>query len=319
MQNRLLPAIGSLCLGVFVFSLQDPLIKSLAGTYPVTEAMTIRSIVALPILLTMVSVTAGAGTLLSSRAALLALRAVMSFGAYMFYYMAIAAIPLAEAVALFFVAPLMIALMAIVVLGERLRMRTLVALAIGLVGVFVMLRPGQALFGLASLFTLLAAFLYGAAQILARKLGDSEAAPVITFYQNGAFLVGAPLLTGIFFLAGVEGSPHPSLAFLVRPWIWPSLIDFMLMASCGVIASAGMTLLSQAYRLAPAARVSIFEYTAILWAPLWGFLYFDEVPKITTAIGAVLICVAGSLALGRKENSARAGREREDAPAFGTS
>ena len=93
----------------------------------------------------------------------------------------------------------------------------------------------------------------------------------------------------------------------------------MLMASCGVIASAGMTLLSQAYRLAPAARVSIFEYTAILWAPLWGFLYFDEVPKITTAIGAVLICVAGSLALGGKRTSARARREREDAPAFGTS
>ena len=207
MQNRLLPAIGSLCLGVFVFSLQDPLIKSLAGTYPVTEAMTIRSIVALPILFALVSVTAGAGTLLSGRAALLALRAVMSFGAYMFYYMAIAAIPLADAVALFFVAPLMIALMAIVVLGERLRMRTLVALAIGLIGVFVMLRPGQALFGLASLFTLLAAFLYGAAQILARKLGDSEAAPVITFYQNGAFLGGGALADRHFLPRRRRGFP----------------------------------------------------------------------------------------------------------------
>src|SRR5688500_12512277 len=99
MQNRLLPAILSLCLGVFVFSLQDAILKGMASTYAVTQAMTIRSIVALPILLVLVGTTAGLGALRSSRMSLLVLRAVVSFGAYMTYYLAIAAIPLADAVA----------------------------------------------------------------------------------------------------------------------------------------------------------------------------------------------------------------------------
>jgi len=297
MQNRLLPATGALCLGVFVFSLQDLILKSLASAYPVTQAMTIRSVVALPILLSLVAMTRGSEALWSTRAGLLAARAVILFGAYLCYYLAIAAIPLADAVAIFFVAPLMIALLAIIILRERLTLRTLVGLIVGLVGVLVTVRPGGAIFEWASLLTLLSATLYGAAQVLARKLGDREDASVMTFYQNGAFLLGAPLLAAALSVGGFGNATHPSIAFLVRPWAWPSIVDFLLMASCGVIASAGMTLLSQGYRLAPAARVSIFEYSAILWAPLWGFLFFAEVPKLTTFAGAALICAAGALAL----------------------
>ena len=67
------------------------------------------------------------------------------------------------------------------------------------------------------------------------------------------------------------------------------MTDFLMMAACGVIAAVGMMLLSQAYRLAPANRVATFEYTGILWTPLWGFLFFAEVPQATTVIGAALI------------------------------
>jgi len=299
MQNRLLPAIASLCLGVFVFSLQDVILKALSGAYPVTQAMTFRSIVALPILLVLVGSTVGLGALRSNRMGLLALRAVISFGAYTTYYLAIAAIPLADAVALFFLAPLLIALLAVFILGERIRWQTLTALVLGLVGVLVTLRPGGGVFEWASLLTILSATLYAIAQVLARKLGSSEDAAVMTFFQNAAFLVGAPLIA--LSLAGVDPAEiqHPSLAFLVRPWAWPSLIDLLMLGSCGVIAAAGMTLLSQGYRLAPAAKVSVFEYSAILWAPLWGFLVFDDVPRLTTLAGACLIGAAGYLALRR--------------------
>jgi drug/metabolite transporter (DMT)-like permease len=299
MQNRLLPAILSLCLGVFVFSLQDAILKGMASTYAVTQAMTIRSIVALPILLVLVGTTVGLGALRSNRMSLLVLRAVVSFGAYMTYYLAIAAIPLADAVAIFFVAPLLIALLAILVLGERIRWHTLIALIIGLVGVLVTLRPGGSVFEWASLFTVASAMLYASAQVLARKLGSSEEAAVITFFQNAGFLIGAPLIALSFAIFEPIDVQHPSLAFLVRPWVWPTWIDLLLLAACGVIAAAGMTLLSQGYRLAPASKVSVFEYSAILWAPLWGFLFFDEVPKLTTLAGACLIGVAGFLVLRR--------------------
>jgi drug/metabolite transporter (DMT)-like permease len=297
MQNKSLAATGFLCLGVLVFSLQDVVLKGLSDTYPVTQAMTVRSIVALPILLVLVRATASLQSLFSKRAGLLAIRAVISLGAYLFYYLSIAALPLADAVALFFVAPLIIAGLGILFLDERPRQATSIALVVGLLGVIITLQPGLAVFEWAAALTLLAAALYSSAQILARKLGDSEGAPIITFYQNLAFLIGAPALAALVSLGGLEDAGHPSVAFLMRPWVWPTLKDMLLMASCGVIASAGMTLLSQAYRLAPAGNVAVFEYSAIIWVPLWGLLFFEEVPKSATVLGAALICGAGLLAL----------------------
>jgi drug/metabolite transporter (DMT)-like permease len=299
MKTDSLAATGFLCLGVLVFSLQDPVLKELSGSYPVTQAMTIRSLVALPILLFLVRATTSGRALRSERAWLLALRAVIALGAYVLYYLSIATLPLADAVALFFVAPLIIAGLGIVFLGERPQLTTSIALALGIVGVVIAWQPGAAAFDWAAALTLAAAALYAFAQILARRLGASEGAAVITFYQNMACLVAAPALAAFLGMGGIEHADHPSLAFLVRPWVWPDVEDVMLMAACGVIASAGMTLLSQAYRLAPAGNVAVFEYTAILWAPLWGFLFFAEVPKATTLVGAVLICGAGLVAIRR--------------------
>ncbi len=299
MQSNSLAAIGFLCLGVLVFSLQDPILKELSSVYPVTQAMAVRSLVALPILLLLVHATTSARSLRSRNAWLLAVRAVISLGAYLLYYLSIATLPLADAAALFFVAPLIIAGLGIVFLGELPHRSTVVALAVGMIGVIITLRPGAAIFEWAAALTLAAAALYAFAQILARKLGGSEGAAVITFYQNMAFLVGAPALAAVTGWGGLGQGDHASLAFLVRPWVWPTVEDMLLMAACGVIASAGMTLLSQAYRLAPAGKVAIFEYSAIIWAPMWGFLFFAEVPKMTTLIGAALICGAGLVAVRR--------------------
>ncbi|HPW08883.1 MAG TPA: EamA/RhaT family transporter, partial [Burkholderiaceae bacterium] len=83
----------------------------------------------------------------------------------------------------------------------------------------------------------------------------------------------------------------------VRPWVWPTLTDGLLMALCGVVAAAGMVFLTSAYRVARASAVTPFEYTGILWAPLWGFLFFSEVPRATTVAGAAIIVGAGMVAL----------------------
>ena len=176
MHIRSLSAAGFLCLGVVVFSLQDVILKGLSGIYPVTQAMTVRSLVALPILLMLVRAGGSLRGLSSPRWRLLATRAVISLGAYLFYYLSLAALPIADAVALFFVAPLIIAGLGILFLGEQPNRSTVMALLLGLVGVVITLRPGAAVFEWAALLTLLAAALYALAQILARKLGDSEGA-----------------------------------------------------------------------------------------------------------------------------------------------
>jgi drug/metabolite transporter (DMT)-like permease len=306
MHNSLLRGIGYLCLGVLVFSLQDPIIKAVSGRYPLTEVMAIRSIVALPIVLAIMHYETGLGAIASRRLGLLTLRATILFASYTLYYLAIAALPLADAVALYFMAPLFIMVLAGPYLGEHVAWQTLVTVLVGMAGVLIMLRPGAGLFDWAALLSLASALLYGFSQLMARKMGDSESASVMTFYQNGVYLVGAAAAAALFHLAGVTAAVHPSLEFLVRPWTWPTLPDFAMMTACGFIASIGMILLSQAYRLAPANRVATFEYTGILWSPLWGFLFFAEVPRSTTVIGAALIIGAGLLALntGRRVSTA---------------
>ncbi len=308
MQNGLLRGIACLCVGILMFSLQDPIIKAVSARYPLTEIMSVRCVVAFPLIVAVVHGQAGLGALLSSHAALLTLRAVVLFFSYTFYYLAIAALPLADAIALFFTAPLFIVALAGPCLGERITNRTLTPILLGMAGVVIMLRPGAGLFDWAALLSLASAAFYGLAQLMARKMGDSESAAVMSFFQNGVYLIVALALAAFFQAARLDHGVHPSLEFLVRPWTWPTLADFVLMAACGVMAAVGMILVSQAYRLAPANRIANFEYTGILWAPLWGFFVFSEIPRQTTVIGATVIVVAGlmALGLGRQRGSAAA-------------
>ena len=297
MQNRTLVGILCLCLGVLVFSVQDALIKAVAGTYPVGEALFIRAMVALPILLVIVHRDVGLAALASPNWRFLATRSAILFVSYLAYYLAIPALPIAAAAALFFMAPLLIMTMAGPYLGERVPWQSLAAGAVGLVGVIVMVNPGAGIFEWAALLSLASAWLYSFSQLMARKIGVVESATTMAFYQNAAYLLGAMVVTSVFAVTGFHGNGHPSVDFLMRPWLWPTLRDFLMMGACGVIAAIGMILLGQAYRLAPANKAATFEYTGLLWAPLWGFLFFAEVPGSGTLLGGLLIVGAGIFAL----------------------
>jgi drug/metabolite transporter (DMT)-like permease len=297
MQNRTALGIVFLCLGVFVFSLQDAIIKQVSGAYPVTEAVVIRSLIAIPLLAAFVHAEAGISSIASPRSRWMTVRAFILFLSYTTYYLAFPALPLAEAVALFFTAPLFITMLAIPMLGERVEWRSWTAILIGFIGVLIMLRPGTVLFEPAALLSLLSALMYGLAAVMTRRLGITETASVMSFYQNGVYLVGAGSLALALGTMGAGDASHPSLAFLVRPWTRPNIPDFLLMAACGAIAAIGMTFITQAYRIAQANLVASFEYTGILWAPMWGFLFFSEVPRWTTAVGAALIVSSGLVAL----------------------
>ena len=297
MQNRTLVGILCLCLGVLVFSIQDALIKAVAGTYPVGEALFIRAIVALPILLVIVHRDVGLAALASPNWRFLATRSTILFVSYLAYYLAIPALPIAAAAALFFMAPLLIMTMAGPYLGERVQWQSLAAGAVGLVGVIVMVNPGAGIFEWAALLSLASAWLYSFSQLMARKIGVVESATTMAFYQNAAYLIGGVAISAMFAVTGLQGNGHPSLDFLMRPWLWPTLRDLMMMGACGVIAAVGMVLLGQAYRLAPANKAATFEYSGLLWAPLWGFLFFAEIPGTGTLVGALLIVGAGIFAL----------------------
>ena len=178
-----------------------------------------------------------------------------------------------------------------------MRLKSWFAVAIGFAGVLIVLQPGSALFEPAALLSLVSAMTYALAMIFARKLGVSEPATVMSFYQNGVYLVGALAIAGVCSALGLTKLGHPSLDFLVRPWVMPNLRDLLAMGACGVIAAIAMSLLTHAYRLAEANLVTVFEYTGMIWGPLWGFLFFAEIPRWTTLAGMLLIATAGLYSL----------------------
>ncbi len=289
------PVLGAmtLCLGVLVFALQDFVIKSISDHYPVHQAIIIRCVVALPIMLVLVRMQGSLRDLWSPRLRWLVLRGLILVVSYTTYYLAFPAMPLAQVIALWFTTPLFVVALAGPLLGETVGARRWIATLIGFAGVLVMVKPFTASFDLAALLPVAAALAYGTAQLMARRMGVTESAAVMSFYQNLVFFFAAGIAAIVLGDGRYAGSGDASLDFLFRAWSMPPTEDLLLLAACGPIASAGMVLLTQAYRMAEANFVTSFEYTAIIWATLGGWYFFHEMPDRFTYLGAAMIIAAG--------------------------
>ena len=301
MRARSATTTGILCLlaGVAIFSVQDLILKRLSGDYPLHQAMVLRSLTALPFLLLIVRLFDGRLTTISSPGwpKMLA-RGLLAFIAYAAYYLGLAALPMATTVALYFTGPLFITLAAALILGDRISTATAIAILAGFCGVLLMVIPAGDGFrasglGWAALLPIAGAAGYALTMVLARPLGRTETAAAMAFWGNICFLACALVLSAIYGTGAFQGSTDPSLDFMTRGWIMPSPTDLALMASCGIIAAIGLTLLTQAYRIAPSASVAPFEYSFMFWAVLWGWLFLDELPTQIGWLGIAVIVAAG--------------------------
>jgi len=291
----------SLCGGVMIFSGQDWIIKLLSGDYPVHQAIAIRGIVAVPILLVAIACFGTLRSLRSPRVGLLIVRGLVLMVAYTTYYLAFPSMPLANVVALWFTVPLFVTALAGPFLGEKVGGRRWAAAIAGFAGVLIIVRPLADSFSVASLLPVASALTYSISALMARRMGETESAPVMSFYQNLVYLLVALVMAAFFGSGSFEGAGNPSLEFLVRGWVAPSLRDLALLAACGVIASVATVLLTQAYRMAEANFVACFEYSAIIWATLGGYLFWGEVPDFYSFVGAALIVAAGLYVLFRTQ------------------
>lgn len=276
-----------------VFAGQDWIIKLLSGDYPVHQAIALRGIVAVPILLGFLAWSGKLASLRSERMGLLILRGLILMCAYTTYYLAFPSMKLANIVALWFTAPLFVTVLSGPFLGEKVGARRWAATILGFVGVLIIQRPLTGDFNVASLLPVASALTYAISALMARRMGETESAPVMSFYQNSVYLLVALVMAAIFGGGAYEGTSDPSLEFLVRSWVMPSIRDLSLLAACGIIASIATVLLTQAYRLAEANFVACFEYTAIIWAIFGGYVFFGETVDLFSIIGAALIVAAG--------------------------
>ena len=276
------------------FTLNDTGIKFISGDYPLHQVVLIRAIFAMSITCAIfVPLEGGFGNLKTAFVGLHLMRGLLVVAANMSFFLGIAAMPLAEVSAIFYVAPLLITAFSVFFLGEKVSFRRWTAVAIGLLGALIMLRPGTGSFQLAALLPLTAALCYAGLHTLTRKIGAQDKASTMAFYIQATFivicsLIGLGLGDGKF-----AGSDNPSLEFLFRPWVWPSTRDWIIMIGLGVFSASGGYLISQAYRLGEAALIAPFEYIALALAIVWGITIFGEWPVAVAWTGILLILAAG--------------------------
>ena len=288
--NERLKGILFLCGGAFIFTFQDIIIKLVSGRYPLSEVLAIRCVVAVPLLLVLVHFDGGLAGLLTRRWRLLLLRAVLLLVCYSCYYLAIAAIPLAEAVPLYYTAPLFIVLLSGPLLGERVGLGRWIAVAVGFAGVVIADSRGASS---AILLAVGSAAFYGLAQVMARRLGVTERASVMTFFHNLVFLLAATVMALWTGDGSYADGGDASMQFLLRPWVAPTGFDFAIVAATGFIAALGSFCLTHAYRIAEANVVAPFEFTSIIWAVIGGLVVWGYVPDAAMITGALLIVGAG--------------------------
>lgn len=293
-----LTAILCLCAGIAVFSVQDLILKLLSDRYPLSEAMVLRSLTAVPCMMAIAWWFDGGLSSLVSRSwpAMLA-RGVLNFLAYTAYYLALAALPMATTVALYFTAPLIIVVLSVLMLKERVSSKRWLAVGLGFAGVVIMVRPGGALFDWAALLPIFCGFAYALSMIMARTMGTKDSAAAMAFWGNNAFLLCGLALSAVYGSGTHSEATHPSLAFLTRGWASPSSFDALLMCTCGLIAAIGLTLLTQAYRIGLSSIVAPFEFTFAFWGILWGWLFWGQLPDALGTLGIAIIIAAGTYVL----------------------
>lgn len=295
-----LRAIGLIAFGMSIFSLQDVMIRQLGETYPASQIVFVRGLVALVPMAVMVYASGGFATLRVRRPGLNILRGILTLACNVFYYMALVAMPIAEATAIFFLSPLIVTLCSALFMGEPVGARRWAAVAVGFAGILVMLRPGSGLLQPVAILPLVAAVAYAASSLMARSLGKSQTGASLAFSAMLVFVVGSGVCGLLIGDGRFAASDHPSMAFLLRAWTLPDIGDGILLMVCGLIAAVGFFCLAQAYRTAPASTVAPFEYVAMPLAILWGILVWSEIPSAMTLLGIGMVIGSGIYTLRRE-------------------
>ena len=268
-----------------IYSSHDALIKMLGGTYTSFQIIFYAVLFSFPLTTLMLVRDRTSDTLLPHRPGWTFLRtgAVIISGICAFY--AFSVLPLTEVYAILFSVPLLITILSVPILGETVRLHRWVAVVVGLCGVLVVLQPGATEIKIGHAAALLAASGSALASVIVRKIGKDERPIVLLIY---------PMLGQFILMSAV-------MPFVYVPMQPNDLVLVALVALFGVIA---MQLMIRSYRTTEATIVAPMQYSQILWATLFGALFFNEWPGVNTAIGAAIIIFSGLYILFRESRGA---------------
>jgi len=286
--------------GAAVLSVNDLAIKSLSGAYALHQVILIRAFVGMALVLGVIWASrTGFGQLRTTRWRAHLLRVSIVMVSNVTYFLALAVMPLADAVATAFVSPLLVTLMSAVLLREQVGPRRWAAVAVGLLGVVVLLRPGAGVVQPAAILVLISATCYASSHMMTRRMRDTESAMTLNFFVQCGFIV-VSVCMGLWVGDGHRATEGGLLEFLFRPWVWPPVSDWWGFAATGLAVGIGGLMMSQAYRTTEAALVAPFEYIGMPMAIFWGVVIFGTWPDLTGWAGIALICGAGLYTIWRE-------------------
>ena len=270
--------------GIFLFAVNDALGKWLVATYTVGQVLLIRSIAAMVLLAPFICRDAASFSA-APRWGLQLLRAVLATVEVACFYWAVAYLPLADVMAYYLAGPIFVTAIAGTMLGEPVGWRRWSAVVAGFVGVIVCLRPGVAAFTWPALIALIGSFTFSLSMIATRFLRGTSATVLVTTQTVAALAFG----------------------IVVAPigWVTPTPGDFALLALLGMVAMVAHVCVNQSLVLAPASTVVPYQYTTIVWAVLFGYLVFGDVPDAYMIAGAAIIIAAGLFIFLREKQLAR--------------
>ena len=274
--DRAILGIGLGLTAYTLFAFHDAANKWLVGFLPIWQVLFFRSAT-----IVVACLVAGRGRLLeraivTQHKGPLLLRSVITLAAWLCYYSAAKSMPLAQILTLYFSSPLITALLAIPLLGEKIVPMRWVAMAVAFVGVLLASDPFGVRLTLDTVLVLIAAAFWGYGVILMRQTARHESSLMQMFYQNVCFL----LVTG---------------ALTFGTWTPPGGFGFAVLLSIGVLGGLGQYALLEAARHAPASVMGTVEYSMLPWAFLLGWLIFGDTPDLAVWLGAGFIMLAGLL------------------------
>ena len=279
--------------GMTIFSVQDVLIKFLSEDTSLFQILFFRSIFGALFIVFYLKVSGQAVRLGTAYPVLSIIRGLLFFFGYAGFYFAQSKMPIANATVLFLVSPFFITIMSIVFFHSAVGLQRWVTMVVGFSGVMFIAQPE---FGHLNLFYILpvsVAFVYGISMMIAKHTADKDTVfqQVIVMFAVTAILSG---LMGLVIGDGRFDSPElAGIQFITQAWKFDQLFINLSLATISVIGTIGFLLLNSAYRIADPATITPFEYSALLPAICWGYLFWGDIPSPNEAIGMILIVGAG--------------------------
>lgn len=297
--NKITPhplfAILSIVASVFALSLGDALIKQTSADFSLWQLFVLRSVFAVPLLVGIIFFAIRRATIIPREFFWATVRSMMLVVMWVAYYLSLSNVDFAVAAAAFYTIPIFIVLFAAVFVKERVGLSGWVAVALGFGGVLLVLRPDASGLSFYAVLPLFSAMLYAGAMILTGTKCRTDHPLTLSLALNFAFLVVGLLATGVMVLFPAETLPTPDLMFLLGPWTALSTETWTAAAILSVAIIVGSAGAAIAYQIGPASIVGVFDYSYLVFAALWGFLFFAETPDGLTALGMLLIFSAGAL------------------------